>query len=104
MLLRNPESDSACQKIQISGIADYDWIVHGKWLIDFAVNNKSWAGAKGYAVYASAFNKALVFSILNRHKEALDAYNRALQLFPNDPMIWNNKGLSLLNLKISCLA
>lgn len=44
-------------------------------------------------------NKAVSFHALQRHEEALECYERALQLAPNDGDLWQNKGAVLVGLK-----
>jgi tetratricopeptide (TPR) repeat protein len=43
-------------------------------------------------------NKGISFAALKRYEEALDCYDRALQIDPQSPVVWDNKGNALLNL------
>ena len=59
--------------------------------------------------YASAYNsKAISLDNLKRHQEALECYEKALELDPLNPAMLTNKGVCLNNLKrnseaIDCL-
>jgi tetratricopeptide (TPR) repeat protein len=44
---------------------------------------------------ADWLEKGIGFYNLNRYDEAIQAYNRALELNPQDPMAWRNKGYAL---------
>jgi len=43
-------------------------------------------------------NKGISLAALKRYEEALNCYDKALQIDPQSPVVWDNKGNALLNL------
>lgn len=45
------------------------------------------------------FDKGMDLTDVGMYEEALEAYDRALELNPNDAIAWNNKGLTLASME-----